>query len=114
MYEFGVLGGVTNYLGDIQTKMDFMTVKPGVAVWFKYNHNPYLGFKAGYFTTQVAAADANSSNQWQIDRNLSFSSHVSEVFALVEFNFFRFIVGHHKYKQTPIYLPGLLILDLAR
>jgi len=107
MYEFGVLGGATNYLGDIQTKMDFLTVQPGVAIWFKYNYNPYIGVKAGYFTTQVAAADANSTNQWQIDRNLSFSSHVSEVFALVEFNFFRFIVGHHKYRQTPYIFAGI-------
>lgn len=107
MYEFGVFGGATNYMGDLQTKMDFLTVQPGVALWFKYNYNPYIGIKAGYFSTQVAAADANATNQWQLERNLSFSSHISEVFALVEFNFFRFIVGHYKYRQTPYIFAGI-------
>ncbi len=107
MYEFGILGGVTNYVGDIQPGVDFSSVKPGIALWAKYNYNPYLGIKAGYFTTQVAASDASSTNIWQQQRNLSFSSHVSEVFALIEFNFFKFIVGHYKYVHTPYFFTGI-------
>jgi hypothetical protein len=107
LYEFGLLGAATNYVGDIQPGFSMQGIQPGVGLWFKYNYNPYLGFKAGYFTTQIGAADANSSNQWQIDRNLSFSSHVSELFALVEFNFFRFVVGSYKYRHTPFVFTGL-------
>lgn len=107
IHEFGIIGTATQYRGDLRTTIDFDAFQPGVGVWYKYNLNPYLGFKGGYYTTNLAASDANSTNLWQVQRNLNFSSYVSELFGLVEFNFLKFIPGHHKYIHSPYVYLGL-------
>ncbi|MFN3530766.1 MAG: DUF6089 family protein [Bacteroidia bacterium] len=107
IYDFGASFGVAGYVGDLQPRVDLLNIKPGGGIWFKYNFNPHWGIRAGYFTTDVAADDANAQDLWRRQRNLNFESYISELGATVEFNFFRYITGHVKYNHTPFVFVGL-------
>ena len=113
IYDFGATFGASGYVGDLQPNVNFLLLplpspsKSGGGIWFKYNLNPYWGFRAGYLTTSVSASDANATNQWQRERNLSFDTYISELAVTAEFNFFKYITGHHKYNHTPFVFAGL-------
>jgi hypothetical protein len=107
IYDFGATFGVAGYMGDIQPSINPTNIKPGGGIWFKYNVNPHWGFRAGYLTTSINASDANATNQWQRERNLSFDTYIAELAVTAEFNFFKYITGHHKYNHTPFVFAGL-------
>lgn len=107
LYDFGAGIGVAGYVGDIQPTLNPLNVRSGGGVWFKYNHNPHWGVRVGYFTTNINADDANSTNSFQLARNLNFDTYIAELNATIEFNFLRYITGHHKYNHTPFVFAGL-------
>lgn len=107
IYDYGMSGGIGGYVGDLQPFVSVTNVQPGWSVFFKYNLDPHWGGRIGYMTTDIGAADRNGNTLWQVNRNLSFNTYISELYATVEFNFLRYITGHHKYNHTPFVFAGL-------
>lgn len=92
-WEFGGFLGGSGYMGDINPVKPYKLTDPAFGVQVKRNFDPNWSAKLNYMYGKVRAKDANSSNAYQIDRNLDFRSPILELSAQVEFNLFRYSAG---------------------
>lgn len=89
---FGV--GKSVYWGDLNAP-EFSTNlnnNGGTAIQVsgKYNYKGRFGIKAGFLLGKLKGDDANSSQQWQRERNLNFKSNLAEISLTGEYYFFGF------------------------
>lgn len=105
--ELGGWVGGAIYLGDLNT--NFRVTKPGFAGGLnaRYNLNTRLSFKGSINYARIAATDADSDNQFELERNLAFFNDIYETEAQVEFNFFPYVHGSKDYWFTPYIFGGL-------
>ena len=103
-HEVGVWAGVANYFGDLNTNFNWWHVRPAGGVFYRYNINKRWAAKAMISYGEVEASDANSGNDWQRQRNLSFRSSVADVTGTIEFNFFKFNKNNPKKNGFTPYL----------
>ncbi|MEI7594795.1 MAG: DUF6089 family protein [Bacteroidota bacterium] len=103
--EFGLFGGGSYYIGDLNPKAHFLLTKPAVGIIYRYNFDPRFAFKGNAYFGSVAGDDAVS--KYNVKRNLSFTSTISEFSAQLEFNFFPFITGNEKYPFSPYVFAGV-------
>ena len=103
--EFGVFGGGSYYVGDLNPKKHFLLTKPAAGLIYRYNFNPHFAFKGNAFLGSVEGDDSKSG--YNVKRNLSFVSPITEFSAQIEFNFFPFITGNSKYPFSPYVFAGV-------
>jgi Domain of unknown function (DUF6089) len=110
-YEFGFWLGSSNYFGDItpSAKNTYSLFRPAFGIYQRINVNPRISYKFTASYGRIAAADSFSSNIYENTRNLSFRSDIFEVSAQLEFNFFKFILEHKKFKFTPYFYMGIAL-----
>ena len=70
-------------------------------IYGKYNHLGRFGIKAGFLLGKLKGDDANSSQQWQVERNLNFKSDIAEISLTGEYYFF----GYQPYGGEQIFSP---------
>lgn len=72
-HEIGLMAGVANYYGDLQTKVpaDY-GYKPMGGIMYKFFFSPHVGVRFGASFTQLTAADSLSDIPVNKARNLSF------------------------------------------
>ncbi len=108
--EFGILGGIGGYVGDINTYPTFNPEKIDHAygIWLKKNFNPYWGIRMGYHQTNISAADSIfTSDPFKLNRNLSFRNRINEISFQTEFNFMRFMPEETGYRFSPYINAGI-------
>lgn len=108
-YEFGFWGGFAAYAGDIypSSKNTIDVFRPAFGVYHRINSNPRISYKFTASYGMITGADSLAENIYNKTRNLSFRSNIFEVSAQLEFNFFKFILDHKKYKFTPYFFVGI-------
>jgi hypothetical protein len=107
-HEVGLMGGVSNYIGDLQEKVfPAQGYKPVGGIFYKYFMNPHLGVRFGISRTQITGADSLSEVLLKRQRNLRFSSNVTEVHGALELNMLPIEV--HRMKVTPYAFAGLAV-----
>ena len=89
--DYGIQGGVSNYLGDIggksQTRRDFVAdMKLGQTRWdpaffVRYKFNPKLSLRGQFSYLRIQGADSLSTNPARRARNLSFRNDIFELSA---------------------------------
>lgn len=88
--EFGLYGGITNYMGDVsEQKMKWDQTHPGVAVLGRYNISPKLTFKGFVAYGKVSGADSLAKVAANKIRNTNFSSEIYEFSVHMEYNLVR-------------------------
>lgn len=95
-HELGVSGGVSYYLGDLNSITHFKKVYPAFGVLYKRNLDYHFSLRTMALYGRVGADDLKSRNGYQHTRNLRFVSPVAEAAATLEFNFFAFEPGNAK------------------
>lgn len=97
--EFGLLGGMSFYQGDL-TPTAFSINKPGLAYGLFVGYSPidHLTIKGSFYRGGIGGDDAKQNNENLQQRNLSFRSTVSELALRAEFN----IMG---YQPANLYTP---------
>lgn len=108
--EFGVLGGIGGYVGDINTYPTFNPdqIDHAYGIWIKKNFNPYWGIRLGYHQTNISAADSFfTSDPFKLNRNLSFRNRINEISFQTEFNFMRFVPEQTGYRFSPYVNAGI-------
>jgi hypothetical protein len=105
--EYGVVGGGSQYFGDLNDNYGFQYVRPVVGAFTRFHLNPYIATRISIDYTHVGYDDAYSSNVFNKTRNLSFQSDIIEGVFQAEFNFFRFSTGELKSRFTPYLTGGL-------
>lgn len=105
-WEVGGWLGASHYFGDLNTNLRID--KPGLAggVLGRYNFDGRLCSRFGLSYGRIAADDANSENNFERNRNLSFQSHVLDLTSAIEFNFLQYEHGSRENFYTPYVFGG--------
>ncbi len=106
-WEAGPWAGIAHYYGDLNTS--YSLGSPGAALGFiaRYNFNKRLCLKFSGNHATVSADDADSDNQYERARNLSFRSPIWDGTAQFEFNFLTYTHGSKDEFYTPYLFAGL-------
>ncbi|HVW98063.1 MAG TPA: DUF6089 family protein [Mucilaginibacter sp.] len=109
-WEVGAAAGGSGYMGDLNTNNPVKISGYSVGGFVKRNFDGYWSAKVSYTYGKIAAADSNSSDPQFRQRNLSFTTTLSEVSLVGEFNFMKYIPDAGKNKYTPyIFLGGATV-----
>lgn len=102
--EIGIFGGGAYYLGDLNPGRQFYLTQPALGGFVRHNFNERTAIRAG-FTYGTLRGDDLKSNV-NIDRGLNFTSHVSDISAVFELNFFDYFIGSLRHFLTPYMFAG--------
>jgi opacity protein-like surface antigen len=92
-WEAGVFLGSSGYMGDINPIKPLKFTDLAFGAQIKRNFDGYWSAKLAFMQGKVQGNDANSTNFYQKQRNLSFYSPISELSLQVEFNLFKYLAG---------------------
>ncbi|WP_083227803.1 DUF6089 family protein [Mucilaginibacter sp. PPCGB 2223] len=106
-WEVGGTVGESGYMGDFNQNNPFKLTDVSGGFFLKRNFSNYLSLKLQYMYGTIRGDDSTSANQQLFNRNLSFSSSLSEISLIGEFNFMSYIpeIGTNKY--TPFIFAGI-------
>ena len=106
-WEIGGWLGTSLYYGDLNNKVNFND--PGLAGGFltKWNFNTRLSLRGSLNFGMISADDADSDNNFNRNRNLSFKSNIWDITTGFEFNFMEHIRGSKFETYTPFVFVGL-------
>jgi len=106
-WEVGGWLGTSLYYGDLNNQVNFNS--PGIAGGFlgKWNFNSRVALRGSFNFGQISANDAESNNNFNRNRNLSFSSNIYDLTAGIEFNFLEHIRGSKFETYSPFVFVGL-------
>lgn len=103
--EVGPLGGVTYYIGDLNPKLHFNMSKPAYGAIIKYNFDDRFAVRANLINGSVAGDDKET--QSVTNRDLHFTSTITEISLQGELNFFKYRTGSEKNWFTPYLFGGI-------
>jgi len=106
-WELGVAAGGSGYMGDLNLNNPVKVSGIAASGFIARNFNGYLSTKINYTFGIISAADSNSSNQQFRNRNLSFTTSLSEIALITEINFMKYIPEAGKNKFTPFIYLGI-------
>ena len=105
--EIGFIGGVSYYLGDLNTT-HFNNSSVAAGLIIRKNIDRRFCYKAELLYLNIAADDKNNSTDTMaIDRGLHFKSPVYELSGQIEFNFLPYDPGNALYTWTPFVYTGV-------
>lgn len=99
--EFGFVGGGSNYFGDLNPDINFKSIGYSGGLFYKYNVSKYIALKLNSNYAHIEGDDKNSTNAYQLARNLSFKNDIFEVGVGTEFHFFEYKIGDFEHRFTP-------------
>ena len=106
--EFGVMGGVSQYFGDLNPDYHFNTPKVAFGVFFRKQVTDYIAVRIQGQFAQLGYSDIyNTQNAFDLRRNLSFNTNVWQLGFQGDFNFLRFIPGDGDHRSTPYLTIGV-------
>jgi opacity protein-like surface antigen len=111
-WEVGILGGVSNYSGElVNTIVDIKHMHLAGAVFARYNLNKYLSFRGQVAYGSISGNDQDSRLDENVLRNLDFRSPILEFGVMGEFNLMGYNpVGHGK-MFSPYAFLGLSVFN---
>jgi len=102
--EAGVFAGGSYYLGDLNPGRQFQNYQIAYGVLARYDINDRWAVKLSGYRGTVKGNSSQST--FLPDRDLSFTSSVTDISAVAEFNFFDFYIGSRKNWITPYIYTG--------
>lgn len=106
--EFGIFLGTATYKGEISNSLfKIQALKPAVGILYRRNFNNHWSYRLGLSYGSPNADDANSVDDYQNRRNLSFRSRTFDGHALIEFNFLPYQIANPESRFTPFIFGGL-------
>ncbi|MFI5138562.1 MAG: DUF6089 family protein [Sphingobacteriales bacterium] len=98
-WELGGGVGGAGYMGDLNANNPLKVSGPSIGGFVARNFDGYFSAKLSYNFGIISAADSNSGSQQFRARNLSFTTTLSEVSVIGEFNFMKYIpeIGLNKF-----------------
>jgi len=103
-HEWGVQGGVMNYLGDLSPGMKMSQFHPEFGAFYRFNHSSYFASRLGVNYGNISGADSI----WDFNRtrNLQFFSQILEVSGMSEFHFQKFGFDKFSHRFSPFFCLG--------
>ncbi len=109
-YDFGLWGGGSYYLGDINTSFHFKAIHPSGGIFLRYNYNSRYAIRGSMFYGRLSGNDNSSRYAYQRIRNSSFSTPILDLTGQFEFNFLPYVIGSDDKKFSPYVSSGLTFL----
>jgi Domain of unknown function (DUF6089) len=109
--EVGIMGGVSNYYGDLQDKWfpgSGKTYNPVGGLVYKFFITPRFGIRTGISLTSLTAADSLSDILVNQKRNLRFSTNLFEFHTGFELNLFA--VDLDRVRVSPYIFGGVAVI----
>lgn len=103
--ELGITGGLTYYIGDLNTR-HYYNAKPAFGLVYRYNFSERYAFRLQGLYSRLEAFDSDSPDPNAQYRGLSFTTSLVEVAGLLEINFFPYRAGKEKKSWTPFIFLG--------
>jgi hypothetical protein len=104
--DYGVFGGVSSYIGDINPGRLLYSPLPAGGLFYRFNLNPREALRANIFIGGVRANDLDFKDAFQQARANSFSGSVSEFALQFEFNFLPYSTQGKRWNYTPYFAAG--------
>lgn len=107
-FEIGVLGGLSNYSGDISNQRAWFSAgdfNAALGAFGRYTFNPWIAGRVGFNYASISASDNKTNDGNRIERNLSFRSKIYELNLIGEFN----ILGYQPYNLKRIWSPYIFV-----
>jgi hypothetical protein len=102
--EIGLFGGGSYYLGDLNPGNQFLLTKPAFGAFLRHNFNERVALRGGFTYGTLQGDDYQS--KVNPERGLNFTSHVSDISATLELNFFDYFIGSLRHFVTPYMFAG--------
>lgn len=103
--ETGLFAGASYYLGDINPGKHFDQSLLSAGAIARYNKDDRWAFRLSLLFGQIQASD--NLRKAVLDRDLNFTSKITEFSGVVEFNFFPYETGNDAKKYTPYIFAGI-------
>ena len=104
--DYGVFGGVSSYIGDINPTRLLYSPLPAGGIFYRFNLNPREALRTNIFIGGLRANDLDFKNAFQQARAKSFSGAVGEWALQFEFNFFPYSTEGKLWDYTPYFAAG--------
>ncbi len=104
--DYGILGGVSSYLGDINPSRLMYSPMPAAGVFYRYNLHPRHSLRASLLAGGLRGNDLDFNNTFQITRGASFSGITGELAVQFEFNFLPFTTAGKLWDWSPYLAAG--------
>lgn len=96
----GMLGGST-YFGELNTINPVHRIRPGLQVFGRYNFHKQLALRGNIGFAMLSGKDALSRYQYNLQRDLVFSSYLVSLATNLELNFLPFAMDCKSSKFSP-------------
>lgn len=104
--DYGVTGGLTSYLGDINPGRLMYSVHPAAGVFYRYNLHPRQAFRMNLMAGGLSGNDLDFNNSFQQARGSFFSGFIGEWSTTFEFNFFPYSTQGKRWNSSPYLAAG--------
>ena len=99
-FEFGVLGGFSNYQGDlVESYLEFGETNLAWGLFVRYNFHEKFSARVNFSNGQISGDDQNGTQEWRKERNFSFRSNIYEFSVIGEWD----ILGSQPYSSTGMF-----------
>ena len=105
--DYGILAGVTSYLGDINPNRLLYTPRLAAGIFYRYNFHPRQSLRGNILYGGLRGNDLDFNNDFQIARAASFSGSVTEVVLQYEFNFLPYSTTGKLWNYSPYFAAGV-------
>ncbi|MFY7888307.1 MAG: DUF6089 family protein [Spirosomataceae bacterium] len=105
--EIGAGVGAMNYKGDMSPSLNPSLAKLGGNIMFRYNLKRDLSFRASATMGSIYGDDKKVSDPFNQQRGLSFTSQITELALLAEYNFFTYQYNRYHKDWSPYVFGGV-------
>jgi hypothetical protein len=105
IFELGLFGGGSYYLGDLNPGKHFLMTKPAYGALIRYNQTTRWAYRGSLYFGNVTADDYRS--EASLVRGLNFESRIIDVALTVEFNFLDFFRSAKRNIMSPYIFGGI-------
>ena len=108
--DIGLFLGLAKYKGELSNS--FFTPRflhPAFGAYYRDNFNKHWSFRIGATIAKVSGDDVYSKYDFEVNRNLSFSSSLQEIEGRFEFNFTPYELGNYNYLFTTFMFSGMSV-----
>ncbi len=99
--DIGLWGGLGTYSGDMTLVETTSSLGPAGGIFVRYNFNPRYSIRGTFMLERIKATGEFETSPWE------FSKTVSDVSAMFEFNFWKYIIGSSKHSITTYLIGGV-------
>lgn len=113
--DYGIFGGVSSYIGDINSSRFLYSPRPAGGLFYRFNLHPRQAIRTNVFIGGIRGNDLDFNNDFQQARNDNFSGIVGEWAVQFEFNFFPYSTQGKRWNYTPYIAAGagLAFIDVT-